>query len=284
MGPVMFRPAQLCGFGQVWSRKILPALCQVGLTEFTVCQAHPRIVLERILIVKKRFFEVAPKLRASLRLVTTAYDVARGPSLDAPAWGAIRRLADEPWQVNLAVSLHAADDELRSRLVPINRRYPLAEVEAAHAQLRVLVNNLQAAAELYQAVRLVEGGTGSAMAVSGPTGIGKTRIVEEAVDSSDVDLIFAYPEPGETSRGKTNQQFFVRVGQQLIQAIGRDRIGQVGMYSVGQVSVAHGYRVMLYVAYHNARACLLSKPLAPHLAATQFRSTFLKPSPALAVS
>ncbi|MEQ9005676.1 MAG: bifunctional [glutamate--ammonia ligase]-adenylyl-L-tyrosine phosphorylase/[glutamate--ammonia-ligase] adenylyltransferase, partial [Pseudomonadales bacterium] len=37
--------------------------------------------------------------------------------------------------------------------------------------------------------------------------------------SSDVDLIFAYPEPGETGRGKTNQQFFVRVGQQLIQAL-----------------------------------------------------------------
>ncbi len=43
----------------------------------------------------------------------------------------IRRLADEPWQVNLAVSLHAADDDLRSRLLPINRRYPLSEVEAA---------------------------------------------------------------------------------------------------------------------------------------------------------
>lgn len=46
----------------------------------------------------------------------------------------MRRLADEPWQVNLAVSLHAADDELRSRLLPINRRYPLAEVEAAAAE------------------------------------------------------------------------------------------------------------------------------------------------------
>ncbi|MBT8202687.1 MAG: 23S rRNA (adenine(2503)-C(2))-methyltransferase RlmN [Acidimicrobiia bacterium] len=41
---------------------------------------------------------------------------------------AIRRLAAEPWRVNLAVSLHAADDELRSRLVPLNRRYPLAEL------------------------------------------------------------------------------------------------------------------------------------------------------------
>ena len=43
----------------------------------------------------------------------------------------IRRLADEPWPVYLAVSLHAADDDLRSRLVPINKRYPLAELEAA---------------------------------------------------------------------------------------------------------------------------------------------------------
>lgn len=43
----------------------------------------------------------------------------------------IRRLAEEPWPVYLAVSLHAADDELRSSLVPINRRYPLADLEAA---------------------------------------------------------------------------------------------------------------------------------------------------------
>ena len=45
----------------------------------------------------------------------------------------IKRLAEEPWPVNLAVSLHATDDELRERLVPLNKRYPLAEVEAAAA-------------------------------------------------------------------------------------------------------------------------------------------------------
>lgn len=38
----------------------------------------------------------------------------------------IRRLATEALPVNLAVSLHAADDELRNRLVPVNRRYPLS--------------------------------------------------------------------------------------------------------------------------------------------------------------
>ena len=49
----------------------------------------------------------------------------------------IRRLADEPWPVYLAISLHAADDDLRSRLVPINRRYPLQELEAAAAEYLV---------------------------------------------------------------------------------------------------------------------------------------------------
>lgn len=37
----------------------------------------------------------------------------------------IRRFAKEPWQVRLAVSLHAANDQLRSELVPLNKKYPL---------------------------------------------------------------------------------------------------------------------------------------------------------------
>ena len=40
----------------------------------------------------------------------------------------ILRLAEEHLPVNLAVSLHAANDELRDSLVPINRRYPLGAV------------------------------------------------------------------------------------------------------------------------------------------------------------
>jgi len=43
----------------------------------------------------------------------------------------IRRMAGEPLQVNLAVSLHAPNDALREQLVPINRRYPLSELMAA---------------------------------------------------------------------------------------------------------------------------------------------------------
>lgn len=40
----------------------------------------------------------------------------------------IRRFADEKRQVNLAVSLHAADDDLRSSMLPVNRKYNIAEI------------------------------------------------------------------------------------------------------------------------------------------------------------
>lgn len=45
----------------------------------------------------------------------------------------IRRLTDRPLPVNLAVSLHAANDQLRDELVPINKRYPIDELMAACA-------------------------------------------------------------------------------------------------------------------------------------------------------
>ena len=41
---------------------------------------------------------------------------------------AIRRFTAAHRQVNLAVSLHAADDELRSSMLPINKKYPLNEL------------------------------------------------------------------------------------------------------------------------------------------------------------
>jgi len=43
----------------------------------------------------------------------------------------IDRLAAEPWPVTLALSLHAADDDTRASLVPLNRRYPIDELIAA---------------------------------------------------------------------------------------------------------------------------------------------------------
>jgi len=43
----------------------------------------------------------------------------------------INRMADEPLQVNLAISLHAPNDALRTRLMPVNRAYPLAKLMAS---------------------------------------------------------------------------------------------------------------------------------------------------------
>lgn len=43
----------------------------------------------------------------------------------------IRRLADEPEQFSLAISLHGATDEVRGQIMPVNRKYPLSELTAA---------------------------------------------------------------------------------------------------------------------------------------------------------
>lgn len=40
----------------------------------------------------------------------------------------IKEFKDLPYQVNLAISLHASNDELRSRLMPINKVYPLKDL------------------------------------------------------------------------------------------------------------------------------------------------------------
>jgi 23S rRNA (adenine2503-C2)-methyltransferase len=77
----------------------------------------------------------------------------------------IRRFAEERRQVNLAVSLHAATDEVRDRLVPINRRYPLAAlmeacreyIESTHRRLTIewaLIQDINDGPD--QAVALVE--------------------------------------------------------------------------------------------------------------------------------
>jgi len=43
----------------------------------------------------------------------------------------IRKLADEPEQFSLAISLHGATDEVRDKIMPVNRKYPLKELTAA---------------------------------------------------------------------------------------------------------------------------------------------------------
>ena len=77
-----------------------------------------------------------PRVRESIRRMIE--DIGMGArSITVSTVGMVpgmRQLTQDPWQVGLAVSLHAADDELRSTIVPLNKRYPLAEVEAAAAE------------------------------------------------------------------------------------------------------------------------------------------------------
>ena len=43
----------------------------------------------------------------------------------------IRKLAVEPMQFRLAISLHGATDEVRNRIMPVNKKYPLHELTGA---------------------------------------------------------------------------------------------------------------------------------------------------------
>lgn len=43
----------------------------------------------------------------------------------------IRKLADDPLPINLAISLHAPDDETRSAMMPVNKSFPIADLLAA---------------------------------------------------------------------------------------------------------------------------------------------------------
>jgi len=73
-------------------------------------------------------FEAVRLLNDSGRLGIGARHITVSTSGVVPGMG---RMIDELPQVNLAISLHAADDELRDELVPINRKWPIAEVVAA---------------------------------------------------------------------------------------------------------------------------------------------------------
>lgn len=52
----------------------------------------------------------------------------------------INRLAEENLQVTLAISLHACSNELRDRLIPLNRKYPLEELIKSIKQYIRLTN------------------------------------------------------------------------------------------------------------------------------------------------
>jgi 23S rRNA (adenine2503-C2)-methyltransferase len=81
---------------------------------------EPLANYQRVVAAVHRLVDPAPAgLGVSARGVTVS-TVGLVPAVD--------RLAGEGLAVTLALSLHAPDDELRNELVPINNRYPVAEV------------------------------------------------------------------------------------------------------------------------------------------------------------
>lgn len=54
----------------------------------------------------------------------------------------IRQLAAQPRQFRLAISLHGATDSVRERIMPINRKYPLADLAAAAEEYQSAKNGM----------------------------------------------------------------------------------------------------------------------------------------------
>jgi 23S rRNA (adenine2503-C2)-methyltransferase len=69
---------------------------------------------------------------AACRRLPDAGITNRRTAISTVGWiPGIDRLAESDLPVRLALSLHAADDDLRSRIMPVNDRYPLRDVLAA---------------------------------------------------------------------------------------------------------------------------------------------------------
>ena len=121
----------------------------------------------------------------------------------------IRRLADEQLPVNLAVSLHAADDELRDELVPINKRYPLAMLaEACEHYLKVKNRRLSFEWALIDGVN--------------DRGRDATELADYArALRAHVNLIPLNPTPGYLTRGSTPER--VRAFRDLLRVARRQR-------------------------------------------------------------
>jgi 23S rRNA (adenine2503-C2)-methyltransferase len=75
-----------------------------------------------------RVFDAVRLLNDPARLGIGARHITVSTSGVVPG---IDRMIEELPQVNLAISMHAASDELRDELVPINRKWPIAEVVTA---------------------------------------------------------------------------------------------------------------------------------------------------------
>lgn len=107
---------------------------------------------------------------------------------------AIERLATEGLAITLAVSLHAANDDTRNELVPLNRRYPL---ERLHEACRTWIE--QTGRRISFEWALIDGVNDTDVAVS--------ELADYALSlGAHVNLIPLNPTPGFLVRGSSTQR------------------------------------------------------------------------------
>jgi 23S rRNA (adenine2503-C2)-methyltransferase len=142
----------------------------------------------------------------------------------------IRRLAAESLPVNLAVSLHAANDTLRDELVPINRRYPLdALLTACEDYMEATHRRLSFEWAMIDGVN------------DGPSDAGElARLARRA--RAHVNLIPLNPTPGYATRGSSPRrvrEFRDRLGDLGVNATIRQNRGTDIDAACGQLRAEH---------------------------------------------
>ena len=112
-----------------------PVARSSGEVEVTRSPAPSRLVSNLVIMGMGEPLANYENLLKALRIINAAWGVGIGArkitistSGLAPQ---IRKLAEEPLQFRLAISLHGATDATRNLIMPVNRKYPLAELTAA---------------------------------------------------------------------------------------------------------------------------------------------------------
>lgn len=103
-----------------WARLIKGEGCRVGNTVF-MGMGEPLLNYDNVLEAIKSL-NGKDGLNIGIRHITVS-------TIGIPE--GIKKLASEKLKPNLAVSLHVANDKLRSKIIPFNKRYPLAALQEA---------------------------------------------------------------------------------------------------------------------------------------------------------
>ncbi|HSD52736.1 MAG TPA: bifunctional [glutamate--ammonia ligase]-adenylyl-L-tyrosine phosphorylase/[glutamate--ammonia-ligase] adenylyltransferase [Burkholderiales bacterium] len=168
-----------------------------------------------------RWSRFAQRLLAARPQLADEVETARGAGWTAAAMRAFLAGRDATDLQAFAAALR----ELRARVMlrvatrDLAGLAPLAEVTGTMSDLAEVA--LEASLRAHRARMEAEHGAPSG--ASGPqdllvVGMGKLGGRELNV-SSDVDLVFVYPDEGETSRGLTHHEFFVRLGRRVIRTL-----------------------------------------------------------------